>query len=425
MKMIAAGGRQLETYEQLQSIVRELDGKPVDTVWSAVDDSGRPTGNSIAVDVGVRPTYQVLWYAELIPDVDQNVETGLLGLTPLVRISAVHRGRNQDVLLPGDVILKAGSINGPRYAQLRGELAQRRGGEIDMVLLRDGREVELTADVDRKGHLNIDIGLAWDLPLIAEPMSRLRAEGSGGSVHSVMGTGESIDSPVAGLMLMGRSRLDAVNDTPVTDWSSFNDALRRNTQGALQAGISASITLTITHPTPGKEQETLILDLSADEVAGLGELTWTSDLSPYLFEPMYTMLTAAGNPARAAIMGFQETWKVVVMTYLTIDRLVRGSVGVEQIRGPVGIVHIGAQVADRGMTYLVFFLGIISVNLAVINFLPIPIVDGGLFLFLIYEKLKGQPPPIAVQNAATILGVALIATALLVVTWNDLMRLVS
>ena len=416
MQLIAAGGKPLETYEQFRSIVRELDGKPVATVWSAVDGSGRPTGDAIALDVDVSLTYQVLWYAQPIPEVEQNVEPGLLGLTPLVRIGTVPRGPNKDVLQTGDVILRIGSIDGPRSAQLRGELARWRGGEIEMVLLRDGREVQLTADVDRKGHLNIEIGHAWDLPLIAEPMTRLGVAGS---------DGESIDSPVAGLMLMGRSRIDAVNDTPVTDWSSLNDALRRNTQVALLAGESASITLTVTHPTPGRESETMILELSADEVAGLGELVWTSDLSPYLFEPLYTTLTASGNPARAAVMGFQETWKVVVMTYLTIDRLVRGSVGVEQIRGPVGIVHIGAQVADRGFTYLVFFLGIISVNLAVINFLPIPIVDGGLFLFLIYEKLKGNPPPPAFQNAATILGMALIATVLLVVTWNDLVRLVG
>ena len=417
MKLISAGGEPLDTYERLESIVRERDGKPVATVWSAVDGDGRPTGDEITVDVGVRPTYQVLWYAQPIPEVEQNVETGLLGLTPLIRIGAVLRGPNQDVLLPGDVILRVGSIDGPRSAQLRGELAGRSGGEIDMVLLRDGREVQLTADVDRKGHLNIEIGLALDLPLIAEPMLRLRSGGAG--------DGETIESPVAGLMLMARSRIDAVNDTPVTDWRSLNEALRSNTKKAQQAGAAARVTLTVTHPTPGSESETMILELSAEEVAGLGELSWTVELSPRLFEPMYTTLTAGGNPVRAAVMGFQETWKVVVMTYLTIDRLIRGSVGVDQIRGPVGIVHIGAQVADRGVTYLIFFLGIISVNLAVINFLPIPIVDGGLFLFLIYEKLKGNPPPLVFQNAATILGMALIATALLVVTWNDLVRLVG
>jgi regulator of sigma E protease len=183
--------------------------------------------------------------------------------------------------------------------------------------------------------------------------------------------------------------------------------------------------LTVTHPTPGREPETVDLALSADDVARLHDLGWSSRLARGWFDPLYTTLSAHGNPFRAAIMGFEETYKVAVMTYLTIDRLVRGSVGVEQIRGPVGIVHVGTQVADRGFTYLIFFLGIISVNLAVINFLPMPIVDGGLFLFLIYEKFKGRPPSLAFQNAAAIAGVALIATALLVVTWNDLMRLVG
>jgi regulator of sigma E protease len=122
-------------------------------------------------------------------------------------------------------------------------------------------------------------------------------------------------------------------------------------------------------------------------------------------------------------MGLQETHKLVLMTYLTIDRLFRGSVGVEQLRGPLGIVHMGSQIADSGITYLVFFLAMISVNLAVINFLPLPIVDGGLFLFLIYEKIKGRPPSVAFQNAATIVGLCLIGTILLVVTWHDVLRL--
>ena len=110
---------------------------------------------------------------------------------------------------------------------------------------------------------------------------------------------------------------------------------------------------------------------------------------------------------------------------VTVEDLLRGSIGVEQLHGPVGIVHIGARIADRGFTYLIFFLAIISVNLAVINFLPIPIVDGGLFLFLVYEKLKGRAPSPAFQNAATIVGLAFIATVLLVGTWNDLTRLLS
>ena len=123
-------------------------------------------------------------------------------------------------------------------------------------------------------------------------------------------------------------------------------------------------------------------------------------------------------------MGLQETKKIIVMTYLTIDRLFRGTVGIEQLRGPIGIIDIGIKISNRGFIYMLFFLGMISVNLAVINFLPLPIVDGGLFLFLIYEKLKGRPPSIAFQNVATILGLFLIGTLFLVVTYNDVMRLI-
>ena len=419
MKIISAGGRPIEAYEQLRPVIREFDGRPVPTVWTAVDAGGEPTGDPINAELAVGLTYQYLWYAEPIPDIDQNVEQGLFGLTPLVTISDVGRGPNRALLQTGDVILRAGSVDGPRFAQLREELARRRGGEMNMVVLRDGKEVQLTADVNRKGQLNVHIGQAWDLPLIADPMLRLRG------APDPDGMAAAVDSPVAGLRLAGRTRLDAVNDTPVTDWASFNEALRRNTLTAFQSGEPASVTLAVTHPTPGRESETVILELAADDVVALHELPRVAELPLSLFEPLYMTMTAHGDPIRAVVMGFQETKKVIVMTYLTLDRLIRGSVGVEQIRGPVGIVHIGAKVADRGMTYLLFFLGIISVNLAVINFLPIPIVDGGLFLFLVYEKLKGRPPPLAFQNATTIAGVAMIATALLVVTWNDLMRLIG
>ena len=132
-----------------------------------------------------------------------------------------------------------------------------------------------------------------------------------------------------------------------------------------------------------------------------------------------------GNPLTAVKMGMQETASFAVLTYLTIDRLFRGTVKVEHLQGPVGIVHIGSKVADRGFSYMLFFLGLISVNLAVINFLPLPIVDGGLFLYLVYEAIKGRPPSIGFQNGAAIVGLLLIATAFVVTFYNDIARIIG
>lgn len=98
---------------------------------------------------------------------------------------------------------------------------------------------------------------------------------------------------------------------------------------------------------------------------------------------------------------------------------------VKELRGPVGIVHAGTTVADRGLMYVVFFLAMISVNLAVLNFLPLPIVDGGMFLYLVYEKLTGRPPPPRVQGAATLAGLCLLACLFLLTFYNDVMRLVG
>ena len=163
------------------------------------------------------------------------------------------------------------------------------------------------------------------------------------------------------------------------------------------------------------------LELTPDEVKRLHDLKWHVDLQSFAFEPLYTV--RQGSPLQAVVMGFEETHKMVMMTYLTIDRLFRGSVGVDQLRGPVGIVHIGTKVAREGLMYLLFFLGMISVNLAVINFLPLPIVDGGLFLFLVYEKIKGRPPSLAFQNVATVVGLLIIGSLFVVTFYNDVLRL--
>jgi regulator of sigma E protease len=68
-------------------------------------------------------------------------------------------------------------------------------------------------------------------------------------------------------------------------------------------------------------------------------------------------------------------------------------------------------------------MALISINLAVINFLPLPIVDGGQFLFLVYEQIRGRPVPIPFQNAVTMAGLVLIASMFLIVTYNDISNL--
>ncbi|MBY0313687.1 MAG: site-2 protease family protein [Phycisphaerales bacterium] len=127
----------------------------------------------------------------------------------------------------------------------------------------------------------------------------------------------------------------------------------------------------------------------------------------------------------AVSMGLHETHRVMMMTYLTFARLVQGTVKIEHLKGPVGIAHVGVKIADRGLVWLLFFLALISVNLAVINFLPIPIADGGHMVFLLYEQFTGKPPAASVQNAAAVIGLVLLGGVFLIVTFHDVGNLVS
>jgi len=250
------------------------------------------------------------------------------------------------------------------------------------------------------------VNYALDDPRIARPFE-------------VVGGDEPMPASIAALRLMPRTRIDAVGTKSVEDWPSFRAALvdAVGTDGATETEF------TWTLPVADAAAESGTITISKAEGDRLRSLGWTAPLPGNWFEPLQTTLSAGGDPILATTMGFRQTWKMVVLTYLTIDRLVGGSVSVKQLHGPVGIVHIGTRVADRGFTYLIFFLAMISVNLAVLNFLPLPIVDGGLFLFLVYEKFFKKPPSIAFQNAATLVGLALIGTLFVVTFYNDVLRL--
>ena len=82
----------------------------------------------------------------------------------------------------------------------------------------------------------------------------------------------------------------------------------------------------------------------------------------------------------------------------------------------------GVVAAYRGTDWLIWFLSMISVNLAVVNFLPIPVVDGGQFMFLIFEKIKGKPVSQRTMAIAQYAGLAFLAAVVLFVTWHDIMR---
>ncbi len=119
------------------------------------------------------------------------------------------------------------------------------------------------------------------------------------------------------------------------------------------------------------------------------------------------------------------TWQIVIGFAGLIAALVSGQgVGVA-VSGPVGIAVMTGQVAQLGFTYLLQFTALLSLNLAVINFLPFPALDGGRVIFVLIEKLRGKPVNQKIEGWFHASGFALLMILILVVTFQDVIRLVQ
>ena len=122
----------------------------------------------------------------------------------------------------------------------------------------------------------------------------------------------------------------------------------------------------------------------------------------------------------ATALGLRKTRKTGINIYMTLRTLVRGDLPADSFSGPVGILSIGYKVASQGMTDLLLFLGFLSINLAILNFLPIPVLDGGHMVFLIWEGVTRRKPSPRIIGYAHAAGLLFIISLFMFVMYIDL-----
>lgn len=122
----------------------------------------------------------------------------------------------------------------------------------------------------------------------------------------------------------------------------------------------------------------------------------------------------------AVALGVRKTKNTGVSIYMTLRSLIRRDIPTDALSGPLGIVNIGYKVAARGVTELLLFLAFLSINLAVINFLPIPVLDGGHMVFLIWEGVSRRKPNAKVIGWAHGFGLLFIISLFAFVMYLDI-----
>lgn len=130
----------------------------------------------------------------------------------------------------------------------------------------------------------------------------------------------------------------------------------------------------------------------------------------------------AKNPSQAIFWGVKRTWQFIEQSVLTFAGLFSKTVPVSSLSGPVGIASISYKMAGQSMMDLLYFLGLLSSCLAVMNLIPLPIVDGGVILLLIIERGRGVPLNAKVQEVITWIGLVLLLSVFLWVTYNDILH---
>ncbi len=128
------------------------------------------------------------------------------------------------------------------------------------------------------------------------------------------------------------------------------------------------------------------------------------------------------SPLKVATYGVQQTYQWTIEIFRMLGKLVTGQFSIDMLSGPVGIYKSTEVVAKSGVLYLMKWGALLSINLGIMNLLPIPALDGGRLLFFGVEALRGKPIDRQKEGMVHFIGFALLMLLMIIVTWNDIQR---
>jgi regulator of sigma E protease len=285
----------------------------------------------------------------------------------------------------GDEILEMNGYEIDRWQdiQVRGQLLGE--GTRQLRVRRDGETLNITLDpvMVRGGRLNQPRYIMGIQPFHPPRIGRLRQEGQARE-----------------LGLRKEDRIRSVDGKPVQSWEQFVNRLDEK-PGEHELTLERD-----------GEVRTLAFTVPEDDFPG-----WFAGMG---WSPPIDIQTY--GPVGALQYGARETWRIVRLMYETVVGLVNQQISPQSLAGPIGIAQMTGQVSQQGFFSLLIFTAFFSINLGVINLLPIPALDGGHVLMTLPELVTGNPLPEKVVGVVNYFGVILLITLMLWVIKIDLCR---
>ncbi|MBI5778010.1 MAG: RIP metalloprotease RseP [Planctomycetes bacterium] len=305
---------------------------------------------------------------------------------------------------------KAGLKKGDRITVINTEPLKFWNKFTDVVTTSAGKELKLT--VIREHWFSKDETLLMNVMVDADKGGKGFIGISGGFTNEI---GEVKDgSALAGLGLAYGDRIVQAKaqdkngrqvKTGISDLSDLQAFVHKT------GGVPIEITVLKAAPTSTRQTFTLTPTPTAKGDLGLG----------LKFKRVVTRYSLVS----AVVEGANETLDLGLLTYQMIRKLFQGEESVKGLAGPIGIIQVSYRMAQEGAGDFLWLLALISINLAILNLLPIPVLDGGTIVFCFVERIKGSPVSIKAQAIAQYAGLFILLLLVAFTFFNDIQRILN
>ncbi len=313
-----------------------------------------------------------------------------------------------EALLPGSPADLAGIKVGDRIIRVNERDISTRSELLDAVENSNGKQ--LTLDVRRDGQIKT---------ILVTPRATKFQDGGTEVVTYRLGTEETAPlitavmngSPAMAAGFQEGDRVVSIEGRDIRTWSQMTGLVKESPNRPLRFEVlrgERRLSLTVT-PAPEKA----VMNGKPIEVGKIG-----------ISGPGRSIIKVS-SPLMAAFHGIQATWGWTELTIVGIYKMVAGEISSKNIGGPLTIANISGEAASQGASSVVFLIAILSINLGVLNLLPIPILDGGHLLFFGIEAILRKPLGERQREIAQQVGLLLLVGIMVFAFWNDIERLIS
>lgn len=285
----------------------------------------------------------------------------------------------------------------------------------DVILSVDGKDIKTWEGFESLIISNPDIklilGIKRDNNIIQKELTPISSKHNGGGMSGIMppmspaigSLANGFPAEKAGLQI-GDTIL-SINSNNITHWAEIQQIIQGN------GGNEKEIVVK-------RQEQTLTLKIKPQ---------WNEDAKLYIIgiSPKQDLITKKYGPVNAVIIGTKKMGEMTVFTFVIIKKLVVGELSVKTLGGPLMIATIAGQAAESGLTAFLSLMAALSLQLGILNLLPIPVLDGGHLLFFGIEKLRGKPLNAKAMEIAQHVGMALLILLMVFVTYNDILRFIG